>query len=195
MSDTFSPEQVEALKAAGILTPDASGGAETAPAEPEASEVASAAEAPAEEPADEQGEPEAAAESERDEPLGEAGLKALRTEREARAKAEAEAKQLPGLRGQLTKATKALDEVSKERDELRSEVSRLRVAVTHGLSADDIELLPSGVSEEQLERLAVRLSKANSARRPAPDPSQGRVGDGPADPKAAFKALLDQLNG
>lgn len=129
-----------------------------------------------------------------DEPLGEAGLRALRSERDARAKAEGELKSLAGVKGQLTKATNSLASVQKERDDLASELARYRVAVTHGLSAEDIDLLPAGVEDEVLERLAVRLSNPG-VRRPAPDANQGRDGGAAADdPKAAFAALLASLD-
>ena len=180
---SFSPEQVEALKAAGVLSEDATGGGEAAPVE----SVESAPEAAAEPAEVATSEP-----VEKDEPLGEAGLKALRAEREARAKFEAEAKAASGLKGQLTKTANQLDEVSKERAALASELTRYKVALTHGLSAEDIDLLPAGVDEEQLERLAVRLSNTSS-KRPAPDVNQGRTGAAPDDPKAAFRALLETM--
>ena len=178
---TFPAETVSELESAGILTGDSEQPA--AVPEPEA-----AAEVEAVEPTAEVEAPAAPA----DEPLGDAGLRALKAERDARAKAEAELKSLSGLKGQLTKATNQAAEAAKSRDELASELAKYKVAVTHGLSREDMDLLPSGVDEDTLERIAVRFSSA--PRRPAPDANQGRDSAAPDDPKAAFAALLDQLS-
>lgn len=179
---TFTPETIQELKAAGFLNEDAA--ATEAPAETEPVEAAS--EAAATEPVEPQ-----TVDAEKDEPLGEAGLKALRAEREARTKFEAEAKAASGLKGQLTKAANSLSEVTSERDSLASELARFKVALTHGLSAEDMDVLPSGLSEDALERIAVRLSNANSPKRPAPDANQGKSGETKLTPQQEFAAFLD----
>ena len=80
-----------------------------------------------------------------------------------------------------------LDKVAEDRDTERtradraeSEAARLRAAIKHGLTSDDLDLLGEGTPEEieaRAERLAKRLGDQGSSRRPAPDPSQGRRGD------------------
>ena len=57
-----------------------------------------------------------------------------------------------------------------------AEAARLRSAVKHGLSDEDLDLLGDGTPEEieaRAERLAKRLDAQRGPRKPTPDPSQG----------------------
>lgn len=119
------------------------------------------------------------------EPLGEGGIKALQAERDARKKAEAELSSMKANRDANSSS------LATELETARNELARYKTAFTHGLSADDLEALPVGISESELERLATRLGLASpAAKRPAPDPTQGK-GDAPSlDPKAQFAAFI-----
>lgn len=79
------------------------------------------------------------------------------------------------------RAQEGLAEASRERDEALAEAARLRAAIDHGLTADDLELLGTGTPEEieeRAKRLAARL--ASGVRRP--DPTLGSTGQTVADP-------------
>jgi hypothetical protein len=56
----------------------------------------------------------------------------------------------------------ALEAAARERDDYRTEALRLRVALKHGISADDFDLLGSG-DEEQIEVRAQRIAEKNKA--------------------------------
>lgn len=56
----------------------------------------------------------------------------------------------------------ALAAASRERDDARTEAARLKVALKHGISADDFDLLGSG-TEEQIEQRAARIAEKNKA--------------------------------
>lgn len=61
-------------------------------------------------------------------------------------------------------------------DKAEAEVARLRAAIDHGLTGEDLELLGTGTPEEvadRAKRLAERIGAQNGPRRPTPDPSQG----------------------
>jgi hypothetical protein len=65
------------------------------------------------------------------------------------------------IAGQLAKVEKERDGTSRERDELRTQLARLEVALEHGISREDIDLLGSGSREEidaRAKRLAERLA-------------------------------------
>lgn len=84
-----------------------------------------------------------------------------------------------------------LEEATNRGTTLEAENARLKAAIEHGLSAEDLDLLGSGTAEEIAERakrLAERLGP--QTRRPAPDPSQGnRGGTGETD----VKTLIDSI--
>jgi len=125
-----------------------------------------------------------------DEPLGEAGKRALQREREARkaaekAAAEAAAKVKEYEDAQLSEQQR----LEKERDEARTaaassgqKAALYKAALDYGLTSEDLELLdgvPADQIDERAKRLADRLaaSKADNAPRvPRPDPSQGPRG-------------------
>ena len=121
-----------------------------------------------------------------DEPLGEAGKRALQREREARkaaekAAAEAAAKVKEYEDAQLSEK----ERLERERDEAREnatakarEAALYKAAVDYRLTSDDLELL-DGIPAEQIDdrarRLAERLA-STAPRVPKPDPSQGPRG-------------------
>lgn len=82
---------------------------------------------------------------------------------------------------ELQKAADAAARAKAEADATRAELARMQAAVKHGLSADDLDLLGTHGSPEEIEaraeRLAARL-KAAEANKPKPDFGGGdRGGD------------------
>lgn len=124
-----------------------------------------------------------------DEPLKDAGLNALKQERE----------NVKQLKAQLNEATEQLASLNTElaatktgQEQLanaQGELARYKLAFSRGLSADDLDALPTGLDEEALTKIADRL--AASARRPAPNPTQGTQGQPRTSPAQAFQAFLD----
>jgi hypothetical protein len=55
-----------------------------------------------------------------------------------------------------------IEAANRERDDSRAEAVRLRVALKHGISEDDFDLLGSG-TEEQIEARASRIAEKNKA--------------------------------
>lgn len=110
--------------------------------------------------------------------LGDAGKKALAAERAAKKAAE---KQLNELTARLTeyenrdkteaqKLVERAEQAERERDALRVESLRARVAITKGLPADLMEFL-TATDEDELAAQADRLM----ARLPTPDPARPRA--------------------
>lgn len=135
-----------------------------------------------------------------DQPLGEAGLKALQREREARKALErqlaelAPLKQLADLLGgkstgdaktDLERLTERMDQYERQITEERMARWRAEVAAEKGLSPALAERL-RGSSKEELAAdadalLALIPAQSSGPRNPAPDPSQGvRSGAAPA---------------
>lgn len=113
-----------------------------------------------------------------DEPLGEAGKKALVAERDGRKAAEKAAAdaavELQAMRDALALAQAS----SKDSQELAatatSKAMRLQVAVTHGITADDAETFLTGADESTLTKQAERLKALSKPSGiPLPDPTQG----------------------
>lgn len=74
------------------------------------------------------------------------------------------------------------------------ESTRLKVALKHGISLDELELFLTGETEETLDKQAEALSK-RSGNAVRPDPAQGRNnGTGPKSVKADFADFWDSLN-
>jgi len=123
-----------------------------------------------------------------DEPLGEAGKKALQREREARkaaerAAAEAAAKVKEFEDRDKTEQQRALERAEaaeKAAAEAQREALRYRIATRHQISDEDAETFLTGADEAALTRQAERLvalrGEANAPRVPKPDPSQGPRG-------------------
>lgn len=137
--------------------------------------------------------------------LGEAGKKAIRTEREARKALEREVAELKASRVDPKKLAEALgiktaDDKSSAEDATSALQQRLgaieqenrlyRVAARHKITDEgDLELLKGISDESAMDKLAARLASASrdgddagddkSKRKgPRPDSSQGRGGDG-----------------
>lgn len=120
-----------------------------------------------------------------DEALGEAGIKALHAEREARKQAETNARdlqaQIDALNAEklsdLEKAQMAAKAAEDAAAAARVDALRYKVAAIHGITADDAELLLTAGTEEamiaQAERIAAREP---DVRTPKPDLSQGGSG-------------------
>src|SRR5690606_24531063 len=126
-----------------------------------------------------------------DEQLGENGLKALQSEREARKAAEDELKELRKLKPLAQKWMDAEEanksEIERAREEAanataaaeaaRTEALRYRIANKHKSSDEDAEVFLTASDEEALERQATRLAEIADAKREddrrRPDPSQG----------------------
>lgn len=133
-----------------------------------------------------------------DEPLGDAGKKALETEREARKKAEAD---LAALRGDFDQfrttlgeafgvkptkgddGTETLKKVQEQLTTMQHEAAVLRVANTHSITdKDDLALLEAAKDADAMEKLATRLAKTGDVDdkgnpTPKPDLTQGGKGD------------------
>lgn len=112
------------------------------------------------------------------EPLGDAGEKALKAERQARRDAESKlrgsATKIDDLESQLAAAETAIQAVAGERDDLTTEVTRLKVAIDHGITADHLDLLV-GSDEAELSEKAKKVAALTAAgMKPGPVvPSQG----------------------
>lgn len=120
-----------------------------------------------------------------DESLGEAGIKALQAEREARKQAEKSAhdlqSQLDALNAakltDLEKAQQAAKVAEDAASAARVEALRYKVAAVHGISADDAELLLTAGTEEAMTAQAERIAaREPDTRTPKPDLSQGGNG-------------------
>lgn len=129
-----------------------------------------------------------------DEKLGEAGIKALTAEREARKQAE---DQLKALKQQIEdadktaeqKAAEALAAAQKAATESAARALRYEVAAAKGL---DLKLAPrlTGSTQEELEADADTLKEllaAANPKAPKPDPSAGAGGD--VKPKTIHDAV------
>jgi hypothetical protein len=119
--------------------------------------------------------------------LGDAGKKALDAERKARRDAEAKLKELEPLaakakeledaqKSDLEKLTEELEAAKADGASSKSELARLRAAMNHGLSPEDLELLegvPADQVEQRAERLAARLAGTADPVVPASDNQGG----------------------
>lgn len=103
-------------------------------------------------------------------PLGENGEKALKAERDARRTAEralaerdARLKELEDRdKSEEEKRTERLAKAERERDDIRSELIRERIARRHKIDDDDLDLLGSG-TEEEIEARAKKIAAKNAA--------------------------------
>ena len=123
-----------------------------------------------------------------EEPLGEAGKKALAAERDARKAAEKALReaqeQIDAFKAeQMSDLEKAQAEAQKWQEEAQAATARslrYQIATAHGISAEDAETFLTGTDEETLTRQAERLQAlATPSGTPAPDPTQGARGDKP----------------
>jgi len=110
--------------------------------------------------------------------------KAMARKNEQRAKENAEkARRFDELeeanKSEQQKLSEAADLARKEAAETAVELAKLRAAVKHGLTDDDLELLGTGTPEEiegRAERLAARLKGNPTPAAPSSD-GQGKQGD------------------
>jgi hypothetical protein len=130
--------------------------------------------------------------------LGDAGKKALDTERNARKAAEKAAADLQRQLDEINRANEsALEKAQREAKEAQeaaakatSDALRFRVAAKFGISEDDADLFLTGADEATLERQAARLVERTPTS-PLPDPSQG--GKGGASPALNSDGLEEAL--
>ncbi|CAB1011800.1 hypothetical protein FRC0497_02156 [Corynebacterium diphtheriae] len=99
---------------------------------------------------------------------------------------------------ELEKLGDQLASVTKERDASNAELSRLRIASKHGISAEDAEMFLHGDAETMEAQAAALAARASDqAKKPdqvlvsAEDPLQGRGGE--IDKRAAAKAWAKSL--
>lgn len=132
--------------------------------------------------------------------------KALARKNEEQAKKNSEAaRKLQELedaqKSEQQKLAEALDAAKAEGSSARSEAARLRAAIKHGLTEDDLDLLGDGTPDEieaRAERLAARISSSSSesaergvTRRPDEHMRPGATpSTTPLDPFKDRKALL-----
>lgn len=110
--------------------------------------------------------------------------KALARKNEQRAKENAEAAQRlteieEAQKTEQQKLADAAEQARREAAETAAELAKLRAAVKHGLSDDDLDLLGTGTAEEieaRAERLAARLKGTPSPTAPSSD-AQGKQGE------------------
>lgn len=141
------------------------------------------------------------------EPLGEAGIKALQAERDARKAAEDRAKAAEAERDELKPKAQQWEEAeAANKSELEREreraakaeedaakaaiaASRYRLAAKHQISEEDAELWLTATDEEALTKQAERFAELRQES-PAPktDPAQGARKPAVQDPWAAGKA-------
>lgn len=123
-----------------------------------------------------------------DKPLGEAGERALKAEREARAAAEKSAadlkRQLDAVNAanmtDLEKAQKEANDYKAAAEKAAADALRFRIAARHQISDENAELILTGPDEATMERQAAlwaaNVSTANQAG-PRADLTQGGTGD------------------
>lgn len=137
-----------------------------------------------------------------EEPLGDAGKRALEAERQARKAAEKAQKDLEDrLRAiedkdktELERAQQRLAELEKNYATEQQQRLRLQVASAHGVTADDLVLL-TGSTEEELTAQATRIAALNTQRAAAmappafaPAPAQMAGNGTPPAPAATVDA-------
>lgn len=120
-------------------------------------------------------------------------------EKQAKANAEAAVrlKELEDAnKSDLERQAETLTTVERERDAAIAEAARLRAAVKHGLSDDDLDLLGTGTPDEieaRASKLAARLAASGQPRKPGPDPTQGTAADPTTSTAAQFAAAISGL--
>lgn len=98
----------------------------------------------------------------------------------------------------MQRLQESLEAANRAREETAAEALRMKVAMSHGLSADDLELLGTG-SEDQLTARAQRIAQlaaaaAQAAATPTPPPGGRTVPDlrpgaVPSDPPTSLSAV------
>jgi uncharacterized protein (DUF3084 family) len=97
---------------------------------------------------------------------------------------------------ELEKAQEAANAATAERDQARAEALRLKVAVKHGIAAEDAELFLTGQDEQTLEAQAARLASrvADRKKNGAVVPGEGSGAGKPAGDLQAFTRQLFARN-
>jgi hypothetical protein len=137
--------------------------------------------------------PEVAAETPEVPELGDAGKKAIQSEREARKIADkraddlaAELKAIKDAQlSDVERAKQSAAESAKELADLRRETDRKTVAIEKGLDADLLPFLTGGSRDEMEAQADILLARINAPKTPRSDPSQGPSG---VPPKAQTTA-------
>jgi hypothetical protein len=99
-------------------------------------------------------------------------------------------------KSEVERQAETLAFVERERDAALVETARLRAAVKHGLSDDDLDLLGTGSPDEieaRASKLAARLAASGQPRKPGPDPTQGTAADPNTSTAAQFAAAISGL--
>ncbi len=173
---------------------------EQAPEEEKATTEEQAPEGTAQETSEE--EPKDQSVDDDDEPLGEAGLKALRQERQSRKDAQKKAKALQEEVESLKNQTSENSDADKEIASLKADVARLQVALKKGLTEAQAKRL-IGNTVEDLEKDADDLLASFSSgqtnplkKRPAEadDPSPSDVGSSNTD-EVVNKVMASRFGG
>ena len=118
---------------------------------------------------------------------------------EVRAKANSDAadelqKIKDANKSDLDKAKDEATQTAKERDDSRAETARLRAALDHGLSKEDLELLED-VPADQVEARAAKLAERIGNGMPPASPGQGTGGGQPKASLESGRDLFDQMKG
>lgn len=116
--------------------------------------------------------------------LGDAGKKAIQSEREARKIADkraddlaAELKAIKDAQlSDVERAKQSAADSAAELEKLRTENIRTSVALTKGVPADLIEFLTGKTEEEVTAKADLLLARLNAPKTPKADPSQGPAG-------------------
>ncbi len=140
--------------------------------------------------------------------LGEAGKKALDTERAARKAAEKSAAEYAAKvkayedaqKTEAERAAEALADAQKDAEAAKTEALRWRVAAKHGISNEDAETFLTGTDEATITRQAERLAafKGGAPAGPRADLSQAAGGGSTptgGDPGAVFAQFLQNQMG
>lgn len=137
--------------------------------------------------------------------LGDAGKKAIEAERKARREAEAKLKELEPLaakakeledaqKTEQQKLQDALDAAKADGAKATAEAAKLRAAIEHGLSKDDLDLLGNGTPDEidkRAKRLAERLAGAAEGTPIVPASRNQGAGDEP--PAVDADKIVDSI--
>lgn len=121
-------------------------------------------------------------------------VKALRKANEEAAAARRKVKEYEDANlTELERAQSDRDAEKARADAAVSEAARLRAALRHGLSEDDLDLIGDGTPEEieqRAEKLAARIGAEKSERDRSPDPRLGRTDHNESSKEALGRALF-----
>lgn len=119
--------------------------------------------------------------------LGDAGKKAIQSEREARKVADkraddlaAELKAIKDAQlSDVERAKQSAAESAQELAALREEATRKTVALDKGVPADLVQFLTGSTEEEMAAKADILIARINAPKTPKADPSQGPAGSTP----------------